>query len=759
MHKRPLSVLMLSLGLLLPACGTTPQGAPTQAPAAGSIVATPDECATFDQYPMVVARVAFNTERDFYDLATTFEFLGGTLEDRYVLLDLSKKEYEQLKVTGLTRGWKVEIDPTATKRESAALDIVAAGGTVKNELSAQSIPGYSCYRTVEETYQTMDQLAAQYPNLVTVKSIGPTWLKSRGTGGYDVKVIIIGNKNNTSTNKPKVVMTSSIHAREYTPAELHTRLAEYLLTNYGKDADVTWMLDSQEVHLVLQANPDGRKKAEAGASWRKNVNNTSGCSTSAYGTDLNRNFNTFWGQGGSSTDPCNETYMGRSAASEPEVQNIQNYLKSVFPDQRGPNLGDAASLDTMGVYMDTHSYSKLVLWSWGHTTTAAPNGTQLQSLGRKFAYFNGYKPQQAVGLYPTSGTTEDYGYGELGIASYTIELGSAFFESCSSFTSDVIPKNQPALLYAMKAARAPYRMGSGADVVNVSAPASVTAGSAFTLSARADSTRYNNTNGTEPGRAVTSAEYFVDRAPWEGGTAVPMTASDGSFNATAENITASVPTGGLSAGRHTIYVRAKNTSGNYGPVSAVFVTLGGTGGNVAPVASFTNTVSGLTANFTSTSTDSDGTIAGYSWNFGDGTTSTAQNPGKTYAAAGTYTVTLTVTDNAGATHSTSKAVTVSSGGTVTYSGSVTSGGTSYQPGTAGRSYAAGTLRATLSGPSGTDFDLYLQKYNGSTWADVASSESSSSSESITYTATSGTYRWEVYGYSGSGSYTLNVTAP
>ncbi|PJI53178.1 hypothetical protein CTI14_32090, partial [Methylobacterium radiotolerans] len=168
---------MLSLGLLLPACGTTPQGAPTQAPAAGSIVATPDECATFDQYPMVVARVAFNTERDFYDLATTFEFLGGTLEDRYVLLDLSKKEYEQLKVTGLTRGWKVEIDQTATKRESAALDIVAAGGTVKNELSAQSIPGYSCYRTVEETYQTMDQLAAQYPNLVTVKSIGPTWLK------------------------------------------------------------------------------------------------------------------------------------------------------------------------------------------------------------------------------------------------------------------------------------------------------------------------------------------------------------------------------------------------------------------------------------------------------------------------------------------------------------------------------------------------------------------------------------------------------
>ena len=93
----------------------------------------------------------------------------------------------------------------------------------------------------------------------------------------------------------------------------------------------------------------------------------------------------------------------------------------------------------------------------------------------------------------------------------------------------------------------------------------------------------------------------------------------------------------------------------------------------------------------------------------------------------------------------------------TYTGTVSSKTSSYKPGSSGFSYAGGTLKATLSGPSGTDFDLYLQKYNGSTWADVASSEGSTSSESITYNATSGTYRWEVYAYSGSGSYTLVET--
>jgi lysyl endopeptidase len=89
------------------------------------------------------------------------------------------------------------------------------------------------------------------------------------------------------------------------------------------------------------------------------------------------------------------------------------------------------------------------------------------------------------------------------------------------------------------------------------------------------------------------------------------------------------------------------------------ITSGG-GGNVAPVANFSFTTSELTASFTDGSSDSDGTIASRSWNFGDGGTSSAASPSRTYAAAGTYSVTLTVTDNGGLSHSTTKSVTVSS---------------------------------------------------------------------------------------------------
>jgi len=87
--------------------------------------------------------------------------------------------------------------------------------------------------------------------------------------------------------------------------------------------------------------------------------------------------------------------------------------------------------------------------------------------------------------------------------------------------------------------------------------------------------------------------------------------------------------------------------------------------NLPPAADFTSSVSGLTVNFTDASTDSDGTIVARNWTFGDGTTSAASNPSKTYAAGGTYNVALTVTDDDGATHTKTDSVTVT-GGTQTY---------------------------------------------------------------------------------------------
>ncbi len=118
----------------------------------------------------------------------------------------------------------------------------------------------------------------------------------------------------------------------------------------------------------------------------------------------------------------------------------------------------------------------------------------------------------------------------------------------------------------------------------------------------------------------------------------------------------------IANGAHTLTAKAFDAAGNSATSSAVSFNVS----NIAPVANFTASVSGATATFTDTSSDVDGTIVSRLWNFGDGTTSSITNPSRTYAAAGTYTVTLTVTDNSGLTHTASQPVTVSASEVQTY---------------------------------------------------------------------------------------------
>ncbi|RPH97185.1 MAG: DNRLRE domain-containing protein [Lysobacterales bacterium] len=81
--------------------------------------------------------------------------------------------------------------------------------------------------------------------------------------------------------------------------------------------------------------------------------------------------------------------------------------------------------------------------------------------------------------------------------------------------------------------------------------------------------------------------------------------------------------------------------------------------NQAPLAGFTVDCNALACNFSDTSSDGDGTVSAWFWDFGDGATSAAQHPAHSYTAAGDYTVTLTVTDDDGASDDASELVTVS----------------------------------------------------------------------------------------------------
>ena len=489
--------------------------------------------------------------------------LETNYEAGYHVMQVSQEEIDRLVALGL----RVEQD------DKWVAPVVVSSLAV----GVESIPSYPCYRTVEETFSAAQALVAAHPDLASWIDVGNSWQKTVNQGGYDMMVLKLTNSA-VAGPKPRLFITAAIHAREYATAELVTRFAEYLVNNYGIDADATWILDHHEVHLMLHTNPDGRKKAETGLSWRKNTNNNYCANTNYRGADLNRNFAFQWACcGGSSSFTCDATYHGPSPASEPETQAVQAYLDAIFPDQRGPNLTDPAPSDATGVYIDVHSYGQLVLWPWGFTSGTAPNATALQTLGRKYAYFNSHTPQQSYALYATDGTTDDHAYGNLGVAAYCFEVGTAFFQSCSYFESTLLPANMPALIYAAKVVRTPYLTPAGPDALNLALSSSeVPAGTPVTLNATINDTRYNNTNGTEPTQNIAAAEYYVDVPPWgTGATAHAMAAADGSFDAKTEGVTATVDTAGWSTGKHILFVRGQDAGGNWGAFSSIFLTATG----------------------------------------------------------------------------------------------------------------------------------------------------------------------------------------
>lgn len=199
---------------------------------------------------------------------------------------------------------------------------------------------------------------------------------------------------------------------------------------------------------------------------------------------------------------------------------------------------------------------------------------------------------------------------------------------------------------------------------------------------------------------------------------------------------------------------------------------GGTPGvDNPPVAAFTVSCTNLACSFSGSGSTDDNGIASYSWTFGDSTGGNGANVSKTYSAAGSYTVTLTVTDTVNQTNAKSQAVTVTAAPVntgpcsdcTTKTGTLANGGTAYDPSSTGFASNGGAFKGYLRGATGTDFDLFLEKSSsglfGTSWSIVARGETNSTNEDVTYTGTAGTYRWRIKSYSGAGAYTFYVKNP
>jgi len=281
----------------------------------------------------------------------------------------------------------------------------------------------------------------------------------------------------TGQDRAGIFLLGGVHAREWGSPDILIHFMQLLTDAYRTNTGITIghkkfsaaqikaIVETKDIYVFPQANPDGRNYSMVTEPmWRKNRRPApSGHSESqCVGVDLNRNYDFLWDFPtyfhpdcpiANSVDPCDhDVYIGPKAASETETKNVI-WMFDSFPN--------------IHYFVDIHSYSEVILYNWGddvnQATKPAMNFRNASFDGKRGIandtvyreYFAAadrkiavglankmrdaikavrgrtYRTEQAMSLYPTAGTSDDYAFSrhlvdstKTKVYSYTIEWGS-----------------------------------------------------------------------------------------------------------------------------------------------------------------------------------------------------------------------------------------------------------------------------------------------------------------------------------------------
>ena len=225
-----------------------------------------------------------------------------------------------------------------------------------------------------EIISAIENLAVAYPSYCT-----RTILPEQSHEGNNIYALHI----QVTASKPVVLLTGSVHAREWGGSEICISFAADLLEAYDTNTGLTYggkhynflevkaLIENINWMIVPNVNPDGRKYSqEHNSLWRKNRNDDITPDGSCIGVDLNRNHDFLWdfenrfspsASVNTSSDPCStsQTFRGTSSHSESETRNIK-WIMDNYP---------------VSYYLDIHCSGELILYSWGNDENQSADST------------------------------------------------------------------------------------------------------------------------------------------------------------------------------------------------------------------------------------------------------------------------------------------------------------------------------------------------------------------------------------------------
>jgi carboxypeptidase T len=315
-------------------------------------------------------------------------------------------------------------------------------------LTADFPAGWEGFHTYAEMSADIAAVAAAHPDIVSEFSIGKSYQ------GRDLWAVKISDNVGVDEDEPEVLFDGLHHAREHMALEMTLAIMHWLVNGYGTDATITRLVNTREIWIVFNVNPDGGEYDIAGGKyhyWRKNRQPTPG--STSIGTDLNRNYDNHWGCcGGASANPASNLFRGAKAFSAPETRALSGFINSRV-------IGGRQQIRTAITF---HTSGRLILWAYGYARTDIPpdmtvaDHAVLVAMARHMGSLNGYKPEQASDLYIDSGTERDWEYGRHRIFAYTFELTAGGQYPDDSQIGPETLRNKSSILYLIDKAACPY---------------------------------------------------------------------------------------------------------------------------------------------------------------------------------------------------------------------------------------------------------------------------------------------------------------
>lgn len=300
-----------------------------------------------------------------------------------------------------------------------------------------TVPG--AYPHLQVLERQFFDLISAFPHLAHAYQIGQStsWMQP-------IWGIRVSSTPDSDKDAPAVLFTGIHHAREPIGAFLCKAILEELLTNYGKSARYTRLLDSLEIWLVPIVNPDGYEYIVQNQLqfpwWRKNLRDNNGdglFDPLVDGVDLNRNYDFNWDEGGDG-NPASWFFRGSSAFSENEIQALR----------------DLAQRENFVMGASYHSYGESVLYPWGNFHRA-PDQELIVDIAQRCAgqigRLSGGGSYNVLPLNGRVGQSSIWMYGELGTIDFIIETGEEYFAAPEDIPR-IVKENVRGALFLMERA-------------------------------------------------------------------------------------------------------------------------------------------------------------------------------------------------------------------------------------------------------------------------------------------------------------------